>query len=76
MTPSSYCASMILGMRHLDVNFKGNVESIFGSDVNLPVEDEEAGFDLRARACPKLSHKDQTCALCWIHLKTFPEGKM
>ena len=54
MTPSSYCASMILGMRHLDVNFKGNVESMFGSDVNLPVEDEEAGFDLRARACPDL----------------------
>ena len=45
---------MILGMRHLDVNFKGNVESMFGSDVNLPVEDEEAGFDLRARACPAL----------------------
>ena len=43
---------MILGMRQLDVNFKGKLESMFGSEVNLPDDlpsEEAPTLTLRAR---------------------------
>ena len=38
-------------MRHLSVSFKGEDESIFGYDVNLPVDlaSDDPGLDLFAR---------------------------